>query len=123
MKKYTTIVLFCGLILLFFNSCKKTVSFPYTKIDYTGTNFLSEARMYLSAASAGNKIVFAGGATTTGTSKTADIYDVSSNEWTTGQLSEAREILSAAAAGNRAASHRPCGYGTRRSARTRARSG
>ena len=54
---------------------------------------LSEARALLTAAAAGNKILFAGGYGGTGLSKTVDIYDVNTNTWTTAQLSEARYII------------------------------
>src|ERR1700704_3513284 len=98
-------------IILFFtflccvSACKKSGSddagVTYTKIEYTGATILSEARRLLSAAGAGNKIIFAGGISTGGYSKTIDIYDISSNAWTTTVLSEARGDLAAAAAGNK----------------------
>lgn len=51
----------------------------------------------LAAASAGSKIVFAGGSSSTASySKTVDIYDVSTNTWTTAQLSEGRAGLAGA---------------------------
>jgi hypothetical protein len=74
---------------------------PYTKIEYTGSTVLSEARTGLSAAAAGNKIVYGGGNIVGGYSKTVDINDVSTNIWTTNQLIEARAYFSAAAAGNK----------------------
>jgi hypothetical protein len=83
-------------------SCKKSsTGTPAIKIEYTGDTTFSEARYSLSAAAAGNKIVFAGGAGATGFSQTVDIYDVSTNTWTTAQLSKARSNCSAAGAGNK----------------------
>ncbi|WP_345954431.1 kelch repeat-containing protein [Mucilaginibacter sp. PAMB04168] len=78
----------------------------YNKIEYTGTASLSEARENFAAAGIGSKIVFAGGFSYTTAkdgkySKTVDIYNTSTNAWTTAQLSEAREGLAAAAAGNK----------------------
>ncbi len=64
-------------------------------------NQLSEARGGVVAASAGNKILFAGGSNIHGFSKTVDIYDVTTNVWTTAQLSQARFELTAASAGNK----------------------
>lgn len=71
-------------------------------IEYSGTAQLSEARTQLAAAGTGNRIVFAGGNTNSGNNSTvADIYDVSTNTWTTAQLSQARAGLAAAATGNK----------------------
>jgi len=69
-------------------------------INTWSTAQLSEARFGLAAAAAGNKVVFAGGVTTS-VSKTVDIYHVSTNSLSTAQLSEARSGLAAAAAGNK----------------------
>ncbi|MEO6868806.1 MAG: kelch repeat-containing protein [Ginsengibacter sp.] len=62
---------------------------------------LSMARMYMAVASAGNKIVFAGGETNAGVSSTVDIFDVSSNTWSTTQLSEARSKIAAVVLGKK----------------------
>ena len=50
---------------------------------------LSQKRQTINVASVGNKILFAGGLTSSGTgiSKNVDIYDVSTNTWTTMSLS------------------------------------
>jgi hypothetical protein len=50
---------------------------PYTKIEYTGTTTFSEVRYSLSAAAAGNKVVFAGGYNGTTFSKTVDVFTLS----------------------------------------------
>lgn len=82
---------------------------------------LSVARLSLAAASAGNKMVFAGGRyvrhlfledshhmsrALSGHVATVDIYDVSTSQWNStstgaGQLSVARSDLAAAAAGSK----------------------
>jgi len=66
---------------------------------------ISEQRDQMAAAVTGDKILFAGGLILPGApptlSKTVDIYDVSTNNWSTAQLSEARMSLAAAAAGNK----------------------
>jgi hypothetical protein len=58
---------------------------------------LSSARAAISVASAGNKIVFAGG----GESSRVDIYDIPTNSWSIARLSAAREGSAAIAAGNK----------------------
>ncbi len=67
---------------------------------------LSVGRQSLAAASAGNKVVFAGGENP-GALSTVDIYDASSGTWSSssgtpscGSLSQARYLLAAASAGN-----------------------
>ena len=72
----------------------------YTKIDYTGTASLSEARKYPAAAGIGSRIFFAGGVNPS-YSKTVDIYNVVTGVWSTAQLSEARYLMAAAAAGSK----------------------
>ena len=69
----------------------------------TNSNFkLSVGRYNLAAAAAGNKIFFAGGLTNSTTySSVVDIYDISSESWSTTTLSVARSNLAAAAAGNK----------------------
>jgi hypothetical protein len=63
---------------------------------------LSEARTMISVASAGNKILFAGGLTSAGTpSSTVDIYDISTQLWSTTQLSVARSGIEAVSVGNK----------------------
>ena len=87
-------------LLMKATSCKKSAD----PINYSGSAMLSESRGSLAAASAGNKILFAGGAiynVTYDVSNRVDIYDVSSGTWTTAQLSEARNGLAGAAAGTK----------------------
>lgn len=89
---YALVVLFTFVQLISISSCQP----PH----------LSVARSYLAAAGAGNKLVFAGGLTSTGTSSVVDIYDVLTQAWNSsstgaGQLSVARAHLAAASAGNR----------------------
>jgi N-acetylneuraminic acid mutarotase len=73
---------------------------------------LSQPKAYLAAVTLGNKIYFAGGANwgplTSGSprnyfvgSNVVDIYDNSTNTWTTDKLSEGRYELSATAVGNK----------------------
>lgn len=75
---------------------------PSIKADLIHVGLLSEARTGITVASAGNKIVFAGGRTTqTIPSSTVDIYDISSNTWTKAQLTVARSGIGAIAVGNK----------------------
>jgi hypothetical protein len=62
---------------------------------------LSQARYGIAVASAGNKIVFAGGETATGTTTRVDIYDVAANSWSTAELNEARANVAATSSGNK----------------------
>lgn len=60
---------------------------------------LSEPRNYMAAASVGNKVLFAGGYG----SKTVDVYDISTDTWTTtNSLSEGRQGLVAVTLGDKA---------------------
>jgi len=60
------------------------------------TATLSEARADMTAATIGNKVLFAGG----GSSK-VDIYDASTNGWSTALLSQPRAVSSTAILGNK----------------------
>jgi len=67
---------------------------------------LSEARAGLAVASHGNKVFFAGGIKSLGfqnvvVSNRVDIYDISSNSWSTATLSEARTGIAATTAGDK----------------------
>jgi hypothetical protein len=63
---------------------------------------LSLRRYYVAAASAGNKIVFAGGnADGIILSSRVDIYDTSTQTWSTAELSEARTGIGAVTVGNK----------------------
>jgi Galactose oxidase, central domain/Kelch motif len=61
---------------------------------------LSQARQNIAAATTGNKMIFAGG-NSSSLSAVADIYDVTTNQWSTAALSQARTGISAGAAGNK----------------------
>jgi hypothetical protein len=65
------------------------------------TPSLSQPRSTLAAAGAGNKILFAGGATNSSIFNTVDIYNSETGAWTKDTLSQARASLAAAAAGNK----------------------
>lgn len=58
---------------------------------------LSQARTYITVASAGNKILFAGGYL----SSRVDIYDIAANTWSTAELCVERYLIAAVAAGNK----------------------
>src|SRR3954466_5568130 len=66
------------------------------------TATLSQAREDLAATSVGNLVIFAGGATGTGSSAVVDIYDDSTHLWTTAMLSQARGGLTATSVGTKA---------------------
>jgi len=61
---------------------------------------LSQPRIYLAAATLGDKVYFAGGANTS-SSAVVDIFDNTTNTWSTASLSQARHGLSATTAGNK----------------------
>ncbi|ANE51296.1 Kelch repeat-containing protein [Flavisolibacter tropicus] len=65
---------------------------------------LSQARSGMAVVAVGNKILFAGAWETNNThsSSRVDIYDVTSNSWSSAELSEARSHMAAVAAGNKA---------------------
>ena len=67
-------------LLLQTTSCTKSTN--QSGVNYTGSALLSEAGVH-AAAAAGNKILLAGGLVNNVVSKIVDIYDVSSNSWTT----------------------------------------
>ncbi len=62
---------------------------------------LSQPRVGMAVASAGNKIVFAGGMSNNINSSRVDIYDIVTQTWSTAELSEARYDIAAVAAGNK----------------------
>ena len=70
-----------------------------TQLNPFGT--LSEARYGMVSASAGNKILFAGGATSNSGSTRVDIYDISTNSWSIAELSIGRDNMTAGAVGNK----------------------
>lgn len=73
------------------------------EIIHTTAN-LSEARWRLASTTVGNKAIFAGGQTMTGThySNAVDIYDYGTGQWTTANLSQARCDLVGVTAGTKA---------------------
>ncbi|HUY31344.1 MAG TPA: hypothetical protein VMV69_01080 [Pirellulales bacterium] len=77
--------------------------------DRWSTAALSQARSYLEATAVGTDAIFAGGYTLptnpmedVNTSNVVDIYDASTNQWSTAALSQARFGLEAATVGNQA---------------------
>jgi len=65
------------------------------------TTTLSEPRNNIAAATAGSKILFAGGYGSSYSSSAVDIYDVSTNSWSTARLSQQRAVSSTATLGNK----------------------
>jgi hypothetical protein len=66
---------------------------------------LSVPRVFLSAVSNGEKVLFAGGADVKGNGSTfdvVDIYDIATGQWSVTKLSISRSCMGAAVAGNRA---------------------
>jgi|KBSSwiS6_1023812.scaffolds.fasta_scaffold00297_7 hypothetical protein len=76
---------------------------PHIIATLVSVGKLSSARWaQLFAASAGNKILFAGGWQSTNHSSRVDIYDIVSNTWSTAELSEAnRDGMAVATVGNK----------------------
>lgn len=62
---------------------------------------LSQPRAGMVVASAGNKILFAGGYSTGSKSTRVDIFDFVANTWSTGELSSKRSGIAAVGAGNK----------------------
>ena len=62
---------------------------------------LSEPRAGMAVASAGNKILFAGGYSTGGESTRVDVFDFAANTWSSAELSSQRRGIAAVAAGNK----------------------
>jgi N-acetylneuraminic acid mutarotase len=69
--------------------------------DSWSTATLSEARMDITATTAGNKIYFAGGRTDFNASKTIDIYDAATNSWSVSSLQQPRTGMASIAAGGK----------------------
>jgi len=100
--------------IVIFSSCKKenscktcqgivTPGIPTdVQVKLIPIGNLYEPKSYFVAASARNKIVFAGGWLENGYSRTADIYDISTNTWSVVGLSEEyRQGMVAASVGNK----------------------
>jgi hypothetical protein len=66
------------------------------------TTKLSEARLGMTVATVGNKILYAGGFNNDKPSSRVDIYDAAANTWTTAELSMPRSNMTVAVAGNKA---------------------
>jgi len=62
---------------------------------------LSQARIDVAVATAGNKILMAGGIYQSGNTSRVDIYDVITGNWTTSELSERRAVMQAIGDGNK----------------------
>jgi len=62
---------------------------------------LSVPRQFIAIAAAGNKIIFAGGQTANGSVSTVDIYNVTTNIWTTASLSQPKAYATAISNGNK----------------------
>ncbi|MBS0030699.1 Kelch repeat-containing protein [Chitinophaga sp. 22321] len=71
------------------------------KIEHVGTTQLSAPRKELKAAAAGTKILFAGGTYSLNQPNTVDIYDVTTNTWTTSTLTTPRIEHAMTAFGNK----------------------
>ena len=75
---------------------------PHVNAQLIPFGTLPQARGGMAVASAGNKILFAGGSSTLdGHSSRVDIYDITTQSWSTAELSEGRFDISAIAAGNK----------------------
>lgn len=84
-----------------FDNVSSTVDIYTISTNSWTTAHLSQARQALAGAAAGNKIVFAGGFSSTGYSDVVDIYDVTTGIWTASHLSKPRVALTATASGNK----------------------
>lgn len=62
---------------------------------------LSQTRGSITVGTANNKILFAGGWGSGGTSSRVDIYDITTNTWANAELSQARSAIAAATLGNK----------------------
>ena len=101
------------MLFVFFSSCRKENYVPPVVIQPTTTNnqhlipfgTLSIPREYVCAATAGSKILFAGGATQTEPSLIAssrvDIYDTITHSWSTAELSIPKVGLIATSLGDK----------------------
>jgi len=90
---------------------------PFINGQATLVGNLSIPRTRIATVAAGNKIFFAGGVNDTVAFSRVDIYDVSSQTWSTAELSLPREEIKAVACGNKvffAGGHNPNGGGVSR---------
>ena len=91
--------------LLLFAAGMSTITVPPVRAEdwmpTWSTATLSSSRSYLAAASAGNKVLFAGGFDNSySSSNVVDIYDATAGTWSTATLSQASMGLTAASVGN-----------------------
>jgi hypothetical protein len=87
-------------ILLISSSCEP-LNRPVITAQLIPIGNLSIARNLIATVAAGNKIFFAGGRNSTGHVSRVDIYDISSQSWSTAELSSARIHIKAIACGNK----------------------
>ena len=73
---------------------------PIINAQLISIGTLSEEHIDGAVASAGGKILIAGGNTGMASSSRVDIYDLNNNSWSTAELSKSRYLLSAISAGN-----------------------
>ena len=83
----------------FSNTCD--ANRPQVNAQLIPIGTLSEPRAGMVVASAGNKILFAGGYSTGSVSTRVDIFDFAANTWSTAELSSQRRGIAAVAAGNK----------------------
>ncbi len=75
---------------------------PHINAQLIPVGTLSQARDGIGVASAGNKLLFAGGFIPPGTpSSRVDVYDLTTQTWSTAELREARSGITAIGAGDR----------------------
>lgn len=75
---------------------------PIVNAQLVPIGTLSQARMDMVTATAGNKILFAGGSVAGNyTSSRVDIYDFVANKWSTAELSKTRHAMAVATIGNK----------------------
>ncbi len=100
-SKDTMQVTFNGIL---YEACDNSFR-PIIQARLVPVGMLSESRAAMSVASAGNKILFAGGTTYTGPSaygsSRVDIFDVVTQAWSVTELSKSRSAMAAVTAGNK----------------------
>ena len=81
-------------------SCNN-INRPIVNAQMIPIGILSQARGWMTTASTGNKILFAGGTTDVQYSSRVDIYDIPTNTWSTAELCAGRYLMAAATSGNK----------------------
>lgn len=74
---------------------------PQVNAQLIPMGILSQARTGMTVASAGNKILFAGGRIPGGGQSRVDIYDITTQSWSTAELCVGRYSIAAVASGNK----------------------